>query len=89
MHNGRRSDVQRKPRQTRAQVIHKHPTEQQQNQAPTPRVNTQIRITWRHPMVESSETHMQTPEKRKSGRSPRMTANQVPIINQENVNHMK
>ena len=58
-HIERRSEVENKPEQSRAQVIHKYPTRQHQKQAPTPRVNTNKRRPGRPPRVETSDTHME------------------------------
>ena len=81
-HNIRRSEVLNTLEQTCAKVIHKYPTRQQQNQVPTPRVKTQTRRPDISPTVELSETHMETTEKRKPGKTQRVTANQALLVTQ-------
>ena len=39
--------------------------------------------------MDQSETHMETPGKRNLRRCPRVTANQVHMVTQEDVNHKK
>ena len=65
------------PEKGRAQIMHRCPTRQHQQQAQTPRVQTQEIKPGKPPRVVPSKVPVDTPEKRKPGRPPSVTPSEV------------
>ena len=71
--------MEKEPKQGRAKVMHRYPTSQQKQQAPTPRVQEHTIKPGRSPRVAPSEVTMETTEQRKPGIPPRVLPIEVPI----------